>query len=101
VLDDLHKLIAQATSDAAGDPEAAKRVAFIALGAKWTNIETHAQRLLTATEKPDPALVKRRLDERYAFMREVFEKQPYALSVAYISWGEDAVWGKVGWRAPK
>jgi hypothetical protein len=101
VLDELHKLIAQAASETASDPEAAKRVAFIALGAKWTDIETHAQRLLAAPDKPDPALVKRVLDERYAFMREVFEQQPYALSVAYISWGEDAGWGKIGWSAPK
>lgn len=100
-LEALQTLIEQATRETAGDPEAAKRVAFMALGAKWTVLETHAQRLLAATEKPDAALVKRVLDERYAFMREVFEKEPYALSVSYISWGEDAGWGKVGWSAPK
>lgn len=101
VLNDLQKLIEQATSETAKDPEAAKRVAFVGQGMKWTVLEAHAQRLLTATEKPAPALVKQVLDERYAFMREIFEKEPYALSVAYISWGEDAGWGKVGWSAPK
>jgi hypothetical protein len=101
VLEELRKLIAQATSETAGDAEAARRVAFIALGLKWTDLETHAQRLLTADPKPDAATVKRVLDARYAFMREVFEKEPMALNFGYISWGEDAGWGKVGWSTPK
>lgn len=101
VLDELQKLIAQAASETASDPEAAKRVAFVAFGAKWTELETQAQRLLAAPDKPDAALVKRVLDERYAFMRELFEKHPFAVNVAYISWGEDAGWGKVGWSTPK
>lgn len=101
VLDELQKLIAQAGTESAGDADAAKRVAFIALGAKWTELETHAQRLLTAPAKPDAATVKRVLGERSAFMREVFEKNPIALNVAYISWGEDGGWGKLGWSSPK
>src|SRR3712207_7233852 len=32
---------------------------------------------------------KRVLDERSALMRELFQKAPLALNVAYISWGED------------
>ena len=101
VLEELQKLIAQATSEAATDADAAGRVAFISTGAKWTALETHAQRLLTAATPPDAATVKRVLDERYAFMREVFQKTPMALNVAYISWGEDGGWSKLGWSAPK
>jgi hypothetical protein len=101
VLDELQKLIAQAGTEAADDADAARRVAFIAIGAKWTVLETHAQRLLTASTKPDAATVKRVLDERYAFMREVFEKNPIALNFAYISWGEDGGWAKLGWTPPK
>ncbi len=100
VLEELHKLIAQAANEAANDTDCARRVAFVAVGTKWTDLETHAQRLLTASPPPDAATVKRVLDERHAFMREIFEKNPLALNVAYISWGEDAGWGKLKWTPP-
>jgi hypothetical protein len=44
--------------------------------------------------------VKKALDERFALMREVFEKAPLALNVAYIAWGEDAQWARLGWEPP-
>ena len=100
VLAELKELIAQARNETASDAACAKRVEFIALGAKWTEIETHAHRLLATTAKPDPALVKRVLDERHALMREVFEKEPLALNVTLISFGEDGIWSRVGYRFP-
>ena len=100
VLSDLRKLIDQAKTDASGDAACSKRVEFIALGAKWTEIETHAHRLLANPTKNDPAEVKRVLDERYAFLREVFEKEPLALNVTNISFGEDGIWSRVGYRLP-
>jgi hypothetical protein len=33
-------------------------------------------------------------------MREVFQKTPLAVNVAYVSWGEDGGWAKLGWRRP-
>jgi hypothetical protein len=101
VLDELRKLISQATSETASDADAARRVALVGLGLKWTELEAQAQRLLVAPAKPDAATVKRVLDARYAFMREHFEKNPVAFNFAYISWGEDAGWGKIGWSTPK
>jgi hypothetical protein len=101
VLADLRKLIEQAAGEATSDPDAARRVAFVALGERWTELEVQAQRLLTSPTKPDAATVKRVLDERYAFMRDHFEKNPAAFNFAYISWGEDAGWGKIGWTTPK
>lgn len=101
VLAQMHKLIAQAKAEAAGDAEALKRVEFVALGAKWTDIETHARRLLTDPTKNDKAEVKRILDERHAFMRELFQKEPLALNVTAISFGEDGVWSRVGYQPPK
>ena len=44
---------------------------------------------------------KKVLDERLALMREMFQKTPLALNVAYISWGEDAVWAPLGWQGMK
>ena len=39
-------------------------------------------------------------DERFALMKEVFQKTPLGLNVAYISWGEDGLWAKLGWKRP-
>ena len=64
-------------------------------------ISTMASAQSQTPTKPDAATVKQVLDARYAFMREVFEKNPIALNFAYISWGEDGGWGKLGWTAPK
>jgi hypothetical protein len=33
-------------------------------------------------------------------MREVFQQSPLALNVAYISWGEDGLWARLGWKPP-
>jgi hypothetical protein len=59
----------------------------------------------TVVEKADPAnadktAVKKTLDERFALMRQVFRQAPLALNVAYISWGEDALWSGLGWERP-
>jgi hypothetical protein len=99
-LAELHQLLTQAQSEAAPDADSARRVAFIAQGAAWTEIETRAHRLLSAAAKPDPAEVRRVLDERYHFMRDIFQNAPNALNVTNISWGEDAGWGKLNYRFP-
>lgn len=101
VLAQLQTFITQAKAEAGDDPAALKRVEFVALGAKWTDIETHAHRLLAAPAKNDPAEVKRVLDERYAFMREVFQKEPLALNVTAISFGEDGIWSRLRYQFPK
>jgi len=52
--------------------------------------------MLLEDPKADKEAAKRILDERFALMREVFQKTPLALNVAYISWGEDASSGTAG-----
>ena len=39
-------------------------------------------------------------DERLALMKEIFLKTPLALNVAYVSWGEDGLWDRLGWKRP-
>jgi len=96
----LRKELDQARNEAVSDATIAKRVAFLELGLCWTEAEAKAHAFLADPEKADKQAAKRTLDERYALMREVFQKHPLALNVAYISWGEDGLWGRLGWKQP-
>jgi hypothetical protein len=94
----LRKELEKARRDAGSDPTVAKRIAFLELGLHWTEIVARAHTFLTNPEKADKEAARKTLDERFALMREVFQKTPLALNVAYISWGEDALWSRLGWR---
>jgi Domain of unknown function (DUF4838) len=96
----LHKELEQARRDAGSDPTITKRIAFLELGLRWTEIEVRAHTLLTDPAKANKEDVKKTLDERFALMRQVFRETPLALNVAYISWGEDALWSRLGWERP-
>lgn len=95
----LRKELEQAQRDAGSDATFAKRIAFLELGLRWTEIEARAHAFLT-DPKVDKAAARKTLDERFALMRELFQKTPLALNVAYISWGEDALWPRLGWERP-
>jgi hypothetical protein len=94
----LRKELEQARREAGSDPTVAKRLTILELGLRWTEIEMRAHAFLADPEKADREAARTILDERLALMREVFEKTPLALNVAYISWGEDALWSRLGWR---
>ena len=96
----LRKELEQARRDAGSDPAIAKRIAFLELGLRWTEIEVRAHTLLTEPAKADKEAVKKTLDERFALMRHIFRETPLALNVAYISWSEDALWSRLGWERP-
>jgi hypothetical protein len=95
----LRKELDQARKEAEGEAIVAKRVAFLELGLHWTEIEARAHAFL-ADPNADRNAAKQTLDERFGLMRDVFQKTPLGLNVAYISWGEDAVWAKLGWKRP-
>jgi hypothetical protein len=97
----LRKELEQARKEARDDTTIAKRVAFLELGLRWTEIEARSHAFLIDPAKADKAAAKKTLDERFALMRETFQKTPLALNVAYISWGEDALWAKLGWERPR
>lgn len=96
----LRKEVEQAQRDAGSDATVAKRIAFLELGLRWTEIEARAHSFLTDPAKADKAAARKTLDERFALMQELFQKTPLALNVAYISWGEDALWSRLGWERP-
>lgn len=99
-LAELRDDLAQAGKLAANDSNVTKRIAFLETGLRWTELEARAHAFLLDPAKADKLAVKKTLDERYAFMQDVFRKMPLALNVAYISWGEDANWLKLGWVRP-
>ena len=95
-LDKLRDELEQARRDAVNDATVAKRIAFLEIGLRWTEIEARAHAFLADTA-PDKAAAKRVLDERDALMHRVFREEPLALK-AYIAWGEDALWTRLGWK---
>jgi hypothetical protein len=99
-LDRLRKELEQARRGAGSDPAIVKRLAFLELGLRWTEIEVGAHTLLSEPAKADKEAVTKTLDERFALMRQAFRETPLALNVASISWGEDALWSRLGWARP-
>jgi len=97
----LRKELDQARKEAGSDAMIAKRVAFLELGLRWMEIEARAHAFLADPEKADREAARKILDERFALMREVFQKTPLALNAAYISWGEDGLWARLGWKRPR
>jgi hypothetical protein len=77
-----------------------KRVAFLELGLRWAEVEARAHSFLSDPVKADRKAAGKVLDERLALMKEVFQKAPLAVNVAYVSWGEDALWARLGWNRP-
>ena len=99
-LAELRKHLEQARKDAGSDSTIAKRIVFVELGLRWTELEVRAHAFLTDPGKADKEAAKKTLDERFALMRQVFRETPLAVNVAYISWGEDALWSRLGWVRP-
>jgi hypothetical protein len=100
-LAELRRDLEQARREAGNDPAIARRIGFLEVGLRWTDIEARAHAYLTDPAKADREAAKKTLDERFALMREVFQTAPLALNVAYISWGEDTLWTRLGWERPR
>ncbi len=96
----LRKELDQARRDAGSDLVVAKRIGFLEIGLRWTEIEVRAHTFLIDAANADKTAAKKTLDERFALMRMSFQKTPLALNAAYISWGEDALWSRLGWERP-
>jgi hypothetical protein len=96
----LRKELGQARKEAGGDAAIVKRVAFLELGLRWAEVEARAHSFLSDPAKADRKAAGKVLDERFVLMKEVFEKAPLAVNVTYLSWGEDALWTRLGWGRP-
>ena len=78
-----------------------KRVEFVALGQQWTDVEVRAHRFLDDVAHADRDAAKKVLDERYALLRELFQKSPLAINTTQTSFGEDGAWTALGYRLPQ
>src|SRR5262249_44207338 len=83
----LRKELDQARKEAGSDAVIARRVAFLELGLRWTEVEARAHAFLADPGTADKEAARKVLDERFALMKEVFQKTPLAVNVAYVSWG--------------
>jgi hypothetical protein len=97
----LRNELEQSRREAGSDPAIDKRIAFLELGLAWTEIEVRAHAFLTDPATADKEAATKTLNERFALMRQVFRETPLAVNVAYVSWGEDALWARLGWKWPR
>ncbi|OWK41094.1 DUF4838 domain-containing protein [Fimbriiglobus ruber] len=97
----LRKELEQAKRAVGDAPAFAGRVAFLERGLRWTEVEAGAHALLADPAAVDKTAAKKALDERYTLMQELFRKTPSAVNVAYVAWGEDAQWSRLGWSRPR
>jgi hypothetical protein len=98
---ELRKLLARARREASEEPTVLARLDFLELGLRWTELESQALAFLVDPARADKAAAKKVLDERHALMRDLFQKSPFALEVAYIAYGEGGLWNPLGYRFPK
>lgn len=98
VLAGMRKELDQARKEAAGDTIVAKRVAFLETGLRWAEVEARCHAFLADPAMADRKVAAKALDERRALMKEAFRKMPLAVNVAYVSWGEDGLWARLGWK---
>lgn len=90
-----------ARKEAASDAVVARRLDFLELGLRWTTLEAAAHAFVADAANADRGAARKILDERFALMKEVFQKSHLAMNVAYISWGEDGLWSQLGWEPGK
>lgn len=66
----------------------------------WSRKAFETQAFLSDQAKADKEAAKKVLDERFALMRQIFRESFLAVNVAYVAWGEDAQWSRLGWERP-
>lgn len=98
---ELRKELEEARKEAGSDSVILKRLDFLEVGLRWTEIECRAHAFLADAAAADKTVAKKTLGERFALMKEIFRQGPLAVNVAYVSWGEDAQWARLGWTRPR
>lgn len=90
---ELNDMLNVARGLAVGDPDVENRIDFLKAGLDWTAIAAESHALLVEPGKSRGASEKKRiLDKRKAMMRDIFENQFLAVSVAAVSGDEDGLW---------
>jgi len=105
VIGELRGLL-DAADRAAGNNEALRqRIAFLRTGLDFTELQAKiyrmlglaGQRRLTAAEKEK---AQKLLDQKWLMMREIFQREHFAVNVAAMCWGEWGRFKRLGWSGP-
>lgn len=99
-LEALNALLDAAVSAAEGGEVVLDRIAFLRRGLAYADIYSrlHAER---RKDDPDHETMRTLLQERHAFLRLVFENDPFAIGVPWHAWREGwVVSNPYGWRYP-
>jgi hypothetical protein len=102
---ELRALLDEADNAARSDESARKRIAFLRIGLDFTELQAKiyrylrrdAEKRLSADERVD---VQRLLDEKWLMMRELFQREHFAVNVSAMCWGEWARFKRLGWEGP-
>ena len=106
---ELRKMLAEAGKRAGDDPAVRKRIAFLAVGLEWTQVQAELwrtylrlwPRIRQRAATPDEIQAAHRiLDRKYRLMRDILRDHHLAVNVATVAWGQGALWGRLRWRWP-
>lgn len=95
-----------AADKAAGDDSAVRRrIAFLRAGLDFTELQAKIYRLLAVAGQRSPTAeqkseAKQLLDAKYLRMREIFQREHFAVNVAALCWGEWGRFKRLGWTGP-
>ncbi len=101
----LRGLLDEADEAASSDESVLQRIAFLRIGLDFTELQAKiyrflrrdAEKRLSADERAD---VQRLLDEKWLKMRELFQREHFAVNVSAMCWGEWARFRRLGWEGP-
>ncbi|MCX7044297.1 MAG: DUF4838 domain-containing protein [Candidatus Sumerlaeota bacterium] len=105
VIVELRGLLESADKAAAADEPSRRRVAFLRRGLEFTDIQAQCYRVADAAEsKPLTPDEKKSflalMDRKWTLMRQMFRDEPLAVNVAYVCWGGEGRFRKLGWSRP-
>jgi hypothetical protein len=100
VIAELRTLLDAANRHAAGAAAVRARLAFLRAGLEFTALQAEAHHMLARAAETDHAAAARLLDRRYVMMRDLFRKQPLAINVGYVCWGEGERFAPLGRTGP-
>lgn len=87
------------------EPAAQRRLAMLRAGLEFTDLQSQCYAWYDRNEKADltkeeKAAFLALMDRKWALMRRIFKEEPLAVNVAYVCWGGEARFGKMGWSKP-
>ena len=98
VMVELKGLMREAHAKVLNDPAIQRRLKMLDLGLRWTEIEAKAHALLGNASPTNKEATCQLLDERYDLMRDIFQNNPLAVNVTFISIVGATRFNELGWK---